>query len=325
MDSTPPAGRILAVDDEPFDLMLIERFLARANFHVTRASGGVQAWRMLQDPNQELPEAILLDRQMPEMNGIELLTQIMDDPRLRDIPVIMQTGLGDPDQIAYGIVCGARYYLAKPFTGELLISMVQAAVRDCRQSRGLRNAAVQFNTGRQLLTAAQFELSTLEEARSLATHIAQYFPRPPRVVSGIVEILVNAIEHGNLGLGYADKSELLKNAAWESEVERRLELPEYRDKRARAYLRLLHDRTVLTVTDEGAGFDWRPFLEIQPERVFDLHGRGIAMSRLMNFDKLEFVGNGNEVVLTVFTQSAADAAEDAEQAAIVRNTIRDAA
>ena len=325
MDSTPPAGRILAVDDEPFDLMLIERFLARADFQVTRASGGVQAWRMLQDPNQELPEAILLDRQMPEMNGIELLTQIMDDPRLRDIPVIMQTGLSDPDQIAYGIACGARYYLAKPFTGELLIAMAQAAVFDYRQTRSLRNAAEQFNTGRQLLTAAQFELRTLEEARSLATHIAQYFPRPPRVVSGIVEILVNAIEHGNLGLGYADKSELLKNSEWESEVERRLEMPEHRDKRVRIYLRLLHDRTVLTVTDEGAGFDWRPFLEIQPERVFDLHGRGIAMSRLINFDRLEFVGNGNEVELTVFTQSAADAAADAEMAAIVRNTIRDAA
>jgi CheY-like chemotaxis protein len=325
MDSTQPAGRILAVDDEPFDLMLIERYLSRANFQVTRATGGVQAWRMLQDPNQELPEAILLDRQMPEMNGIELLTQIMDDPRLRDIPVIMQTGLGDPDQIAYGIACGARYYLAKPFTGELLISMVQAAVRDYRQGRGLRNAAVQFNTGRQLLTAAQFELRTLEEARSLATHLAQYFPRPPRVVSGIVEILINAIEHGNLGLGYADKSELLKNSAWESEVERRLELSEHRDKRVRVYLRLLHDRTVLTVTDEGAGFDWKPFLDIQPERVFDLHGRGIAMSRLMNFDKLEFLGNGNEVELIVFAQSAADAAEDAELAAIVRNTIRDAA
>jgi hypothetical protein len=198
-------------------------------------------------------------------------------------------------------------------------------VRDYRQGRGLRNAAVQFNTGRQLLTAAQFELRTLEEARSLATHLAQYFPRPPRVVSGIVEILINAIEHGNLGLGYADKSELLKNSAWESEVERRLELSEHRDKRVRVYLRLLHDRTVLTVTDEGAGFDWKPFLDIQPERVFDLHGRGIAMSRLMNFDKLEFLGNGNEVELIVFAQSAADAAEDAELAAIVRNTIRDAA
>jgi CheY-like chemotaxis protein len=325
MDNTQPAARILAVDDEPFDLMLIERYLSRANYQVTRAASGAQAWRMLQDPQQELPEAILLDRQMPEMNGIEFLNLFMADPRLCEIPVIMQTGLADPDQIAYGISCGARYYLAKPFTGELLVAMVQAAVADYRQTRGLRNAATQFDTGRQLLTAAQFELRTLEEARSLATHIAQYFPRPPRVVSGIVEILINAIEHGNLGLGYADKSELLKNAEWEYEVERRLELPEHRDKRVRVYLRVLPDRTVLTVADEGAGFDWQPFLEIQPERVFDLHGRGIAMSRLMSFDKLEYCGNGSEVDVTVFTQPVADNDEDAQLGALVRSTIRDAA
>ena len=323
MDSSEPAGRILAVDDEPYDLMLIERYLSRADYQITSVVSGVQAWRMLQDTSQELPEAILLDRQMPEMNGIEFLNLLMADPRLREIPVIVQTGLADPDQIAYGISCGARYYLAKPFTGELLVSIVRAAVRDYRQASGLRNAATQFTTGRQLLTAARFALSTLEEARNLATHIAQYFPQPPRAVSGIVEILVNAIEHGNLGLSYADKSELLRNDAWQSEVERRLGLSEYRDRRVRVDLRLLGDRTVLLVTDEGAGFDWRPFLEIQPERVFDLHGRGIAMSRLMSFDQVAFHGCGNEVELTAFTQSAEG--DDAQADPSVSNAIRDAA
>jgi CheY-like chemotaxis protein/anti-sigma regulatory factor (Ser/Thr protein kinase) len=323
MDNIQPAGRILAVDDEPFDLMLIERYLSRANYQVTRATTGAQAWRMLQDANQELPEAILLDRQMPEMNGIEFLEKFTADPRLHEIPVIMQTGLADPAQIAYGIACGARYYLAKPFTSELLVAMVQAVVRDYREMRGLRSAATQFDSVRQLLIAAQFELRTLDDARGLAAHIAQYFPRPSRVVSGIVEILVNAIEHGNLGLTYAEKSALLKTAAWEDEIERRLELPAYRDKRVRVDLRLLENGTALTVTDEGAGFDWRPFLEIQPERVFDLHGRGIAMSRLLSFDRVEYRGSGNEVELTVFTQRDADGGEDALPS--IGNAVRDAA
>jgi CheY-like chemotaxis protein len=315
MESACPPVRILAVDDEPFDLLLIERYLSRAGFEVARAGNGEQAWRMLHAPACKLPQAILLDRQMPVIDGIELLRLLTDDPALRDIPVIMQTGLAEPDQIAYGIACGARYYLAKPFTGELLVAMVRSAVNDYRLTRSLRDSASHFTAEQRFLRTAQFELQTLDEARALATHLAQFFPQPTRVVSGVVEILINAVEHGNLGLSYADKSALLKEAAWQDELERRLALPENRGKRVRAELQRLADRTVLTVTDEGAGFDWRPYLEIQPERVFDLHGRGIAMSRLMSFDEVNYRGCGNMVELIVVAQPDAGAGEAAAIAA----------
>ena len=314
-NSEMPPARVLAIDDEPFDLMIIDRYLSRAGFEVARAGNGDVAWKMLHAPGCELPQAILLDRQMPVIDGIEFLRLLTADPLLRDIPVIMQTGLAEPDQIAYGIACGARYYLAKPFTGELLVAMVRSAVSDYRQTSALREAATQFTTGRQLLRSAQHELSTLDEARSLATHLARYFPEPARVVSGIVEMIVNAIEHGNLGLGYAEKSALLKSATWQNEVERRLALPENRDKRVRTDLHLLADRVVLIITDEGAGFDWQPFLEIQPERVFYLHGRGIAMSRLMSFDEVNYRACGNTVELIVFARPDAGAGEAAAMAA----------
>lgn len=86
-------------------------------------------------------------------------------------------------------------------------------------------------------------------------------------------------------------------------------------------LRLMTDGIVLTVADEGAGFDWTSFLEIQPERAFDLHGRGIAMSRLMSFDRVDYRGCGNEVELTVLTQ--AEMEEDG--APPLATLIRDAA
>ena len=49
------------------------------------------------------------------------------------------------------------------------------------------------------------------------------------------------------------------------------------------------------IEDQGEGFDWRKYLEISPERAFHTHGRGIAMSRMLCFDSLEYVGKGNEV------------------------------
>ena len=154
---------------------------------------------MLEKCGNDLPEVILLDRMMPEMSGIEFMELLGANPVWRDIPVIMQTGLADPEQIAFGIAKGARYYVAKPFTGDLLVSMVRAAVGDYRRLHSMRSSTAEFAQIRALLRSADYELRTLAEARMLAAHLSQYFPQPARVLFGIVEMLVNAIEHGNLG------------------------------------------------------------------------------------------------------------------------------
>jgi hypothetical protein len=54
-----------------------------------------------------------------------------------------------------------------------------------------------------------------------------------------------------------------------------------------------------TIADEGAGFEWRRFLDIDPARAFDTHGRGIAVARRFSFDSLEYVDPGNQVLARV--------------------------
>ena len=296
---------VLAVDDEPFDLLVIERALSRAGIAVTQCESAVDALGLLQCPADQLPDAILLDREMPCMTGIEFLEKIRSDPRLADIPVIMQTGLADPDQIAFGIAAGARYYLAKPLNAELLLSSVRAAVADYRNLRQLRNVSAESAQCDALLQGAQYELRTLQEARAVAAHISCFFPVPQRALTGLVEILINAVEHGNLAVSYSEKSALLKAGTWEQEIARRLTLPQYAERRVRIDLRRDPARVTVRVTDEGSGFDWRPFLDIAHDRLFDLHGRGIAMSRLTSFDAVEYRGCGNEVELVSYCGDAA--------------------
>jgi CheY-like chemotaxis protein len=229
---------------------------------------------------------------------MEILTRMKKDPGLHDLPVIMQTGLAEPQQVAEGMNRGAFYYLAKPFSAEVLLAITTAAVNDYKARCELREQLSLHDSGRALMRRGEFTCRTLSEVRTLAAHLAQYFPEPSRVVHGISEFLLNAVEHGNLELGYGDKSELLRGGRWTDEIERRLQLPEYANRRVRALLDSASDRVTLTVIDEGRGFDWRNYLELDPSRAFDLHGRGIALSRLMSFDSVEYKGCGNEVVLT---------------------------
>ena len=56
---------------------------------------------------------------------------------------------------------------------------------------------------------------------------------------------------------------------------------------------------ILTIRDEGQGFDWQRYLELDPARATDPHGRGIALSKMMSFDEVEYQGAGNVVCCKV--------------------------
>jgi len=122
---------------------------------------------------------------------------------------------------------------------------------------------------------------------------------PERTVSGYSELLINAVEHGNLGITYAEKSKLLAEGKWADEVEHRLHSAANADKRVEVVLDKVADSLKVTISDQGQGFDWKKYMQFDPDRAFDLHGRGIAMTKVLSFDQLEYLGKGNSVVATV--------------------------
>ena len=82
-------------------------------------------------------------------------------------------------------------------------------------------------------------------------------------------------------------------------MEKRLDMPEYRDRKVTVKMHKNKQNIDFVICDEGEGFDFSGFLEMDPQRAFDNHGRGIAMSRLLSFDYLEYLGKGNEVRVRV--------------------------
>jgi anti-sigma regulatory factor (Ser/Thr protein kinase) len=140
-----------------------------------------------------------------------------------------------------------------------------------------------------------FEFRTPEEATDLGGFLAKACPDPERVVIGLSELLINAVEHGNLEISYEEKSDLMRAGRWSEEVRRRLEVERFAGRVATARFERDEGRMRIIICDQGPGFDPSPYLQIDPGRVFDSHGRGIAIANLLSFDEIRYRNGGREV------------------------------
>lgn len=292
MDSNLP--HILIVDDELLNLEIISEYLNEKNYKISTAEDGDIAWTMLEkDPNEF--DVILLDRMMPNMNGMEVLHNIKHHPILQHCPVIFQTAKATVSDIAEGMSAGAYYYLTKPFDEEILLSVIQTAVNDRLRFKQIQKNLEQTNLTLGMLKSADFEFKTLEEARSIASLISNVCPEPENIVMGLTELMVNAIEHGNLGISYNEKTILNNNGKWSEEISNRLQRKENKDKTATISFNRYSDYIEIIIIDQGVGFDWTNYMDFDPNRVMDNHGRGIAVANKLSFSAIKYRGKGNEV------------------------------
>lgn len=290
---------VLAIDDEPRNLRLIQAYLADTEYQVLTATSGAEGWSILTQSNEAI-SVILLDRMMPGTDGIAMMDKLKHDENLAHIPVIMQTAAAEAGQIAEGVRTGVYYYLTKPYDGEVLVAIVQAALQDSARQRTQRAEVKKYKRMLGLIERSDLSFRTLEEARDLAVLLACFFPDPERVILGLSEFLLNAVEHGNLAISYEEKGRLNRLGQWETEIARRLAAPEYAAKRVRVHYEKDASKVSLTIADEGCGFEWHRYLDIDPARATDTHGRGIAISRAVSFDEVRYEGNGSTVTCVVY-------------------------
>ena len=169
--------RVLVVDDEQLNLFIIEEFLAQEDIELEMHSNPLEAWASLSAPDSDF-SLVVLDRMMPELDGMELLRRMKRESRFADIPVIMQTAASSPDQVREGLAAGAFYYLTKPFEGEALQTIIRSALDDMRTRQELSANLADHTHALACLREGEFVIRTLAEARRLATFVALLGQQP---------------------------------------------------------------------------------------------------------------------------------------------------
>ena len=290
-------ARIIIVDDNPINILPLADFLSNV-YEVHVMTSGIEALKFLSE-NEDV-DVILLDVVMPEMNGHETCMKMKEDIKLKHIPIIFITVRASPEDVVEGLYCGASYYLQKPYNEEIVLAVVKSAISESQLRRHLLEEVKSTVGTFGLINEGCFSFQTLDEAHHLAVLLASACPDPNNRALGLKELLFNAVEHGNLGITYDEKTELTRKDIWDVEVRRRAGLPENQDKFVSVRLERSESAVIFTISDQGSGFDWRPFESLDPQRMFHAHGRGIAMAKFLCFDELKYRGVGNEVMAVVY-------------------------
>ena len=173
-NKNPAPLSILAVDDNPTSLRLLEAMLTRNDFKVQTAVNGLEAMTALEEDYKSI-DIILLDKMMPEMDGIEVCNAMKADDRFRNIPIIMQTAANHPEEISEGIAAGVFYYLTKPLVPEMLLSVVDAAGKQIRRHKQLREEMEKRKISFGLVQILKCTFKTLEEAEGMSIFLANFF------------------------------------------------------------------------------------------------------------------------------------------------------
>src|SRR5512136_2386394 len=143
-------GQLLVVDDDGVNRLVLGRYLQQQGHLVTYAENGRRALELLR---AQAFDMMLLDIEMPEMNGYEVLKHVLADTRLRDIPIIVTSALDEMDSVVKCIQMGAEDYLTKPVDQVLLKARIDASL----EKKRLRDAQ------RDLLSKMEAELDFARE------------------------------------------------------------------------------------------------------------------------------------------------------------------
>jgi CheY-like chemotaxis protein len=286
---------VLVVDDAAVDRRFVGELLAGdAQWQVHYAANGAEALASLR---HELPDVVITDLLMPEIDGLELVATAREQYPL--LPVILMTSQGNEEVAVRALQHGAASYVPKRMLVHHLRETLQKVLAASSRERGLA----------RLMGCMTHSESTfvLENDCALFGPLVAYLQEGAtqmgllsdadrtRVGVALEEALANAMFHGNLEVG----SELREQdvEGYQQLIETRRRLAPYSDRRIEVRACLAPERATFVVRDAGRGFDPSTLPDpTDPENLEKSSGRGILLMRTF-MDEIAFNAAGNTVTL----------------------------
>ena len=276
-----PGGRVLVVDDSLVNRTVLSRALTAEGHEAFTAENGLRALELLRSDDGPAIDAILLDLEMPELDGFATLEQLKADAALRDLPVIVVSSNEDLDSVVRCIEIGAADYLPKPFNAALLRARVNASLTEKRlgdqrravadvlravaSSQGLQPVLDEIVAAARRLCRGDHSQLYLLSGDALRLH-AQSVEDGPDIEDALAGTFVHALDRasvaGRTGLArtVVQIPDVLEDADYSPDARGRV--------RSRALLGvpILHDDHLVGVITAGRG-DPEPFTVEQVELV----------------------------------------------------------
>lgn len=283
--------RILIVEDEEVNLRLMEGMLVHLGHQLLLARSGKEALKKI---NKFQPDIVILDILMPKISGIEVLKHI----RTKDTGtiVIMVTASNKEEHAIESLRLGANNYLKKPVNYDDLVPLIHkynSAIQKKTTERQILNRMI----SKKLTMEIENDLQLIAKvAKYLANETSSIFSDDDvlSVNIALLELLVNAFEHGNLGIDYTEKSKAIREKRLDHLYEERLADSRYNKRKIHIEFTLEKDFCEWIISDEGDGFDISHFSILSEDVRDNEHGRGIFISK-MHLDELEYLDNGKKV------------------------------
>ncbi len=286
--------KILIVDDEPSIRELLSVMLTDRGYTISAASDGMEGFELFKSFN---PDIAITDVRMPRMDGLTLTKQMK---QLRDdIDVIVMTGFGTEELVIEALRAGASNYLKKPIDFKDLLRILENTLFK-------RKHRERLDIKRDVVTREEKTIvigNTISDVWGVVNQIILniHSETPHGILeglrAGLYEIIINAIEHGNLGITYEQKTEALARSAYLEIIEEKARAAEEAGKKVTIHSKYDKERLSVEIRDDGAGFNIHDLPDVlHPEMIMSAHGRGILLTNLY-FDKVLYREPGNTVLL----------------------------
>ena len=264
-----------------------------AGYTPAYANNGEEA---LESIASNLPDIVLTDLQMPQLDGLELVRRLAAEyPK---VPVILMTAHGSEEIASEALNAGATSYVPKQTMQQNLVEVLRMVHEvTCKQLE--KDELRKIFAG----STCRFEFGFEPRATSTIINYVQqsleqlsFCEEGPRtlVCTALMEALTNAIDHGNLELD----SKLREDGdAYTNVGKERAAMEPYRNRRVHVETRITPEEAAFTIRDEGPGFDTSKIPDpTDPENLLKPSGRGIMLIRSF-MDDVRFNDTGNEITI----------------------------